>query len=138
MNIQTSPFTQELKEKIKEGFNEFAIEQMGLSDAQPYQVFHLTENKELKGAAVFRYFWNAVEVKQLYIAKDHRGKGIGTELMNRVQHFARKQGCAFISLNTLSFQALPFYLERGYTLEFTRKGYSHEVEMHYLIKYLNE
>lgn len=43
-----------------------------------------------------------------------RGQGIGTRLMALAEQVARERGCPRVFLETLSFQALPFYEKLGY------------------------
>ncbi len=52
---------------------------------------------------------------ELLVLPDHaRGRGIGTELMDRAEAMVRERGGRGVWLDTFSFQARPFYEKRGY------------------------
>lgn len=55
-----------------------------------------------------------LHVGWLWVSDDHRGQGIGTELMDRAEAMAREWGCHHAHLTTLDFQASRFYERRGY------------------------
>lgn len=44
---------------------------------------------------------NTAELQKMYIAKSHRGKGIGTQLLKSCLDYAKKQGYSGIYLETL-------------------------------------
>jgi len=45
-----------------------------------------------------------------------RGRGYGRELLAAAEQEAVRHGCRAAHLDTMSFQALPFYLKQGYTV----------------------
>jgi GNAT superfamily N-acetyltransferase len=54
------------------------------------------------------------QVSALWMPEALRGQGIGTQLMAQAETLARERGCPRMFLETLSFQALPFYEKLGY------------------------
>lgn len=60
-----------------------------------------------------------VFVELLAVAEEGRGKGIGGQLMTRIEEEARLRGMDGIWLDTFSFQAPEFYRRLGYS-EFGR------------------
>jgi len=52
----------------------------------------------------------------LYIDENYRGKDVGTELVRKVEEFARENDCSLVRMNTYSFQARGFYEKLGYSL----------------------
>jgi GNAT superfamily N-acetyltransferase len=64
----------------------------------------------LWGRAVYDWLF----VDYLVVPEEARGTGIGTELMQRAEAFARENNCVGVWLDTFSFQALPFYEKLGY------------------------
>lgn len=86
-------------------------------------------------AVIVKPFWGAPHVKTLWTHKDHRQKGLATQLMHKAYEFALEQKLAFLFVETFSFQALEFYRDKmGYALEFTRHGYAGGASFHYLRK----
>jgi GNAT superfamily N-acetyltransferase len=85
-----------------------------------YQAFGLFINDPATGAVtggatgyalldwLFIQFFSVPEVL--------RGTGVGTELMNRVEAFARERGLIGMWLDTFEFQARPFYEKLGFSV----------------------
>ncbi|ROU00095.1 GNAT family N-acetyltransferase [Histidinibacterium lentulum] len=70
-------------------------------------------------AARFSLDLKWVFVELLAVAEEGRGKGIGRQLMARLEEEARVRGMDGIWLDTFSFQAPEFYRRQGYS-EFGR------------------
>lgn len=58
------------------------------------------------------YDWLFVEL--LFVPEPLRGRGIGSDLMNRAEHEAVARGCHSVWLDTFEFQAPGFYERLGY------------------------
>jgi hypothetical protein len=43
--------------------------------------------------------------------------------MHEAENLGRKHGASFVTLNTMDWEALPFYQKLGYSIEFTRVGW---------------
>ncbi|SDX93708.1 GNAT family N-acetyltransferase [Roseicitreum antarcticum] len=77
-----------------------------------------------------------VFVELLAVAEAGRGKGIGGQLMARIEEEARLRGMQGIWLDTFSFQAPEFYKRLGFS-EFGRiDGYPEDGARHFLLKRL--
>jgi GNAT superfamily N-acetyltransferase len=55
-----------------------------------------------------------LHVDFLVVAPGHRGRGLGARLLQEAEARTRARGGLGVHLETLSFQALPFYLRQGY------------------------
>ncbi|KJD47187.1 GNAT family N-acetyltransferase [Paenibacillus terrae] len=73
--------------------------------------------------------WNWVEVDILWIDQSYRGKGYGSQLLGEIEQIAKDKGCAFIQLNTFTFQAPDFYEKYGYevigVIDDAPRGFKH-------------
>jgi GNAT superfamily N-acetyltransferase len=58
--------------------------------------------------------WLAVQA--VWLPDDLRGRGHGSTLLELAEKEGLRRGCKQAFLETLSFQALPFYEKRGYTI----------------------
>ena len=58
------------------------------------------------------------------------------QLMQKAEEIARKRDCLFMTVNTMDFEARPFYEKHGYTVEFTRSGFEKNSVMYFLRKAL--
>ncbi|WP_198651606.1 GNAT family N-acetyltransferase [Dyella sp. C11] len=74
------------------------------------------EEGTVVGGVVAAIYLGWLQVSALWLADELRGNGYGSQLLALVEDAAARQGCANAFLETLSFQALPFYEKRGYTV----------------------
>jgi ribosomal protein S18 acetylase RimI-like enzyme len=135
--IEPEKLTHDLKSHIFERFANHSISQVGTDMKNPSVSFVAREeNGEFAGAIVCELFWGALYVKYLMIEERLRGKRLGTMLLEKAEAFGKENNCAFSFLETMSFQALDFYIKNGYLLEFTRAGFYQGHSFHYLKKTL--
>jgi GNAT superfamily N-acetyltransferase len=71
---------------------------------------------KVAGGLLGETYWEWLHVGILWIQSSARGQGIGSELLARAEEEARGRGCHSAFLDTLSFQALPFYQHSGYEI----------------------
>jgi ribosomal protein S18 acetylase RimI-like enzyme len=78
------------------------------------------DNERLVGFAAAQYAaWNRRAILwHLYVAPNHRGRGVGTRLLDSVEAFAREQGarCLWLETQNVNVPALRFYLRSGFAL----------------------
>lgn len=86
-------------------------------------VFTLKEGDNLIGGMVYTIFGEWLELDYFWVDRESRNKGIGSKILGEVEDFARERGCKRASLNTLNFQAKPFYEKNGYIVVYTQKNY---------------
>lgn len=83
----------------------------------PYQqiaIFARDQKGTIVGGATGEVTWGWLYVDMLWVNEDHRGNGIGSNLMARIEELAREYNVVGYHLGTTDFQALDFYLKRGY------------------------
>ncbi|WP_410219398.1 GNAT family N-acetyltransferase [Paracoccus sp. (in: a-proteobacteria)] len=111
---------------------------IGKSFASEKLFYEAHENGEYLGGLSARFALDLkwVFVELLAVAKAGRGKGIGTQLMARMEEEARLRGMQGIWLDTYSFQAPEFYKCLGFS-EFGRiDGYPEDGARHFFMKRL--
>lgn len=83
---------------------------------QPVQAFAVNDDGELIGGCAGRTVdvWHWLTVDTMWVALDHRGRGLGRRLLAVVEDQARERGCKWSKLNTWDFQAPLFYERLGY------------------------
>jgi ribosomal protein S18 acetylase RimI-like enzyme len=63
-----------------------------------------------------RCLWGSMYVDVIFVPKQLRRSGIGSEVMQRAEAEAIRRGCHSIWLDTYNFQALSFYERLGFTV----------------------
>ena len=79
-------------------------------------VFHIVEDGTATGGATGYASFDWVFLELLFVPETLRGKGVGSELLARVEAFAREHKMLGVWLDTFNFQARPFYERHGYAV----------------------
>jgi GNAT superfamily N-acetyltransferase len=79
-------------------------------------LFIRDEANTIVGGLLGETAWGWLHVSILWISEQLRGQGYGSHLLALAEAEALRRGCYGSHLDTLSFQALPFYQKYGYTL----------------------
>jgi GNAT superfamily N-acetyltransferase len=76
------------------------------------------------GGVTAKLYRDSLYIDDLYLEDAFRGQRLGTRLMDLAEGRGREMGCAFAYLDTMDWQARPFYEKRGYRLiyEFSYEG----------------
>jgi len=91
---------------------------------------------ELVGCVGWVPHGDGVELKKLYVAKTDRERGLGRQLVDRVEEAATKRGAAFVQLwsDSKFLPAHRFYRRRGYVRDGqtrTLEDLSDTIEFHF-------
>jgi len=101
---------------IVKGLTEFNRQQTGGATPE----YLLATVRDADGALVGGLFgatylgW--LQVHSVWLPDELRGRNFGTQLMKIAEAEALRRGCPRVFLETLEFQALPFYEKCGYTV----------------------
>ena len=98
--------------------------------------FPLKDDLQTIGGIHGYIYYGAMHIDELWIATNHRNQGLGKKLSSQAEDLARLKHYSFITVNTMSFEAKPFYEKLGYLVEFKREGYSKNSQMYFLRKNL--
>lgn len=78
-----------------------------------------------------------LNIKYLWVSDAVRGSGVGRQLIKTAEDEARRKGCTHALVDTVSFQARPFYEKQGYQLQLSLQDYPYPgMQRHYLTKTL--
>lgn len=130
--VHTLEFAELAKQKVAE-FNALhwdstKRQQLGLK---------LEDNEgHLIAALAGRTFGHWFYLESLWLDEKVRGKGVGSKLLIEAETLAKARGCSFVILDTLDFQAKPFYERHGYQLEWTQSNYPFTGSKHFMTKRL--
>jgi GNAT superfamily N-acetyltransferase len=68
------------------------------------------------GGLLGETYWGWLHIDILWLDERVRRKGYGSEILAMAEQEAVQRGCGHAFLDTLSFQALPFYQKAGYVV----------------------
>lgn len=120
-------------------FHEISAEAFRAKELAPicqFSVFIKDQKQNILGGATGVTFYGSLYVDMLWVDKALRHQGWGTKLIYEAEKIGRKRGASFVTLNTMDWEALPFYQKLGYSIEFTREGYEKHSKMFTLRKTL--
>lgn len=134
--ITQSPITAALKASIGQAFAQHSLSMTGVDLAYEPIAFEIQDQGVNVGVCVVQFFWGNLHIQSLIVHPDYRQKGLGKQLMIHALNFAKAQGCAFASVEIMSFQAPEFYQKMGFNIDFKREGYATGASVYYLRKAL--
>jgi GNAT superfamily N-acetyltransferase len=83
---------------------------------RPLAIFLRAANGSLVGGLLGGTYWGWLHVDILWIHESLRYQGYGQALLLAAEQEAKRRGCRYAHLDTMSFRALPFYEQQGYTI----------------------
>jgi GNAT superfamily N-acetyltransferase len=117
MNVIIS--TEEMPDPVEVQFvyqslAEFNREKTGNHDYRKLVVFIKDEHGSVHGGLIGSTYWGWLHVDILWIDEPLRGNGWGSNILRTAEEEAVRRECFHAHLDTMSFQALPFYQKHGY------------------------
>ena len=104
---------------------------------KPFAFFVRDELNQIHGGCSGFIFYGCCYIDLLWVETKMRGKSYGKELINSVEQLATKDNCNFIAVNTMDWEALDFYKQLGFYVEFERKGFDKDSILYFLRKNLS-
>jgi GNAT superfamily N-acetyltransferase len=126
LHLQQVPLCPQVQALIFKGLSDYGLARTGVAGDNldvPATSFEAWDGTQLAGAVVVKVFWGQTHVRLLYVSPAYQGQGLGSRLMDQAANWARQQGCQFMFVETMSFQATGFYQKNGFILEMERPGY---------------
>jgi GNAT superfamily N-acetyltransferase len=135
LELQPSPSVDDAR-LVESGLRSFTDGHAGPVNARPFGVYLRASDGSTLGGLNAELRWTWLYVAHLWLPEEHRGRGIGSELLRRAEEFAREQGARAAYLDTLDFQAVDFYQRRGYMVFGTLEDFPPGFRRFYLQKAL--
>lgn len=109
--------SEETAQAIERGLNAYNRKTVDVNlESKPVNVAVRDSVGKVCGGIVARVNADALYVSLVWLEDHLRGTGQGRRMMQKVEDEGRKLGARIAWLNTLSFQARPFYEKLGYRL----------------------
>jgi len=97
----------------------------------------LKNNKgEVIAGAAGRTFGDWLLINTLWVSNELRGQDIGSNILKEIEFAAKQRGCVKCLLDTLNFQAMPFYEKHGYQTQWIQENYPKTGCKYFMLKEL--
>ncbi len=107
-----------------------------VSERLPLAVQITNDNNEVIAGASARTFGNWLLINTLWVSEALRGQNIGQQILQTLEDKAKERGCKKSLLDTLNFQAMPFYKKYGYQTQWVQKNYPETGCKYFMVKEL--
>lgn len=120
---------------LDEKIAEFNWQNWEVSERLPIAVQIKSDGNVIAGAAG-RTFGDWLQLSTLWVSADYRGQQLGAKILTQLEKAAKERGCKKCLLDTLNFQAMPFYQKFGYEIVWTQQGYPKTGCKYFMVKQL--
>jgi ribosomal protein S18 acetylase RimI-like enzyme len=128
--------TPEEETVLLEGLIADAAKAKGMSPITPFAFIINDDNGKVLGGAKGATLYGCLYVDLLWIDPSLRKQGWGRKLMQEAENLGKKRKCTFATVNTMDWEALPFYQSLGYQIEYVGEGFEKNSKMYALRKSL--
>ena len=111
-------------------------QQRKLDPLQFFAFFIRDEHNKILGGCNGGTLHGGLHIDQLWVDESIRDQHYGTTLILAAEKFGKERGCAFATVNTMSWEAPEFYKKLGFEVEFIRHGFKHDSSFYFLRKAL--
>ncbi len=129
--------SQQLIADIEKKIEEFNLENWEVKEKVPLAIEMKNENGKLVAGATAKTFGYWLLIDNIWVDESLRGKNIGTQILQELEKAALERGCKFALLDTLNFQAKPFYEKFGYQVQWIQENYPKDGCKFFMVKKLN-
>ena len=120
MQIQiTDTITEDDQNALLAGLRAYNRQFLRTTNFGDLAVYWRDERNDILGGLIGKIKGEWLCIDFLWMHDSLRKGGYGTKLMQAAEQTARERGCLHALVDTMSFQALPFYQKNGYQLQMT-------------------
>lgn len=127
---------QEIIDYLNKKIADFNWAHWEVSERSPLAVQIKNDQGEIIAGAAARSFGDWLLLDTLWVADELRGQNIGSEILKKIEASGKKRGCIKCLLDTLNFQAMPFYEKHGYKTQWVQQGYPKTGCKYFMVKEL--
>jgi GNAT superfamily N-acetyltransferase len=113
--LDESP-SEKIKEQLHQGIRDYNRPHLGEYHLHFFSLYKNDDQNNLI-AGIYGFILSPHQVLRLeyvWVDEAHRGKGLGTSLLQQAEDYATQHHCKRIQIRTFSFQAPEFYQKLGY------------------------
>lgn len=116
LTLQETPLPKDVK-LVQDRLREYNISKVGDDDHhRTLGIFLRDPAGNILGGLLGDTYWGWLYISILWIDERLRGQGYGEKLLAAAEEEAIRRGCTHAHLETMSFQAQPFYEKHCYTV----------------------
>ncbi len=115
MSIEPEP-AETVRAAVLAGLRAYNRRHAEAPDFRPLVLAARSTEGTIIGGLVAETGWRWLHIDLLWVAENHRGRGLGRRLLHSAENEARARGAGHAYLDTFDFQARPFYEREGYTV----------------------
>jgi GNAT superfamily N-acetyltransferase len=110
------PATSAEAEILNDKIDAFNVQQVSFQgEAEIFKDYVVKDNSLIiAGIRSCFYLGECLSINVLFVDENHRCKGLGSLLLNKVEADAKAMGAKLCHLDTFDFQAKDFYIKHGY------------------------
>jgi ribosomal protein S18 acetylase RimI-like enzyme len=127
---------QQLIDYLEEKIYYFNWANWEVNERTPLAVQIKNDNGEVIAGAAGRTFGDWLLINTLWVSDELRGQNIGSQILTEIEFAAKQRGCVKSLLDTLNFQAMPFYEKHGYKTQWIQKNYPKTGCKYFMLKEL--
>ena len=127
---------QELIDYLNKKIYEFNWANWEVKERLPLAAQIKNDSGEVIAGAAARSFGDWLLLDTLWVSDELRGQNIGSQLLQKIEVTGKNRGCTKCLLDTLNFQAMPFYEKHGYITQWIQSGYPKEGCKYFMVKKL--
>lgn len=135
LEILESP-SQQLLDEIEDKIRQFNLQNWEMYDRKPLAVVLKDEAGGMQAGASARTFGNWLLIDYIWVDESLRGQNVGRDLLQTLEAKAVERGCVYALLDTLNFQARPFYEKFGYQVQWVQEAYPRDGCKYFMTKRL--
>lgn len=114
---------QALVDFLSQQISDFNWARWEVSERLPFAMQVKNDVGDVIAGAAGRTFGDWLLLDTLWVSDVLRGQNVGSKILKQVEVLGKQRGCKRCLLDTLNFQAKPFYEKHGYQVEWTQQGY---------------
>jgi GNAT superfamily N-acetyltransferase len=115
---------------------EFNAERWEVKVKVPIVVRVTNDKGEITAGCAGKTFGSWLMIDNLWVREDMRGHDLGSKILAQIESAAKARGVKYVLLDTLNFQARPFYEKHGYKVQWTQEHYPRDGRKFFMSKEL--
>lgn len=104
----------DLDSRLSSELDAFNTAASGVDDQREFTVRAVDGDGQLLGGLSGWTWGTCAGIAMVWVSEDHRGSGVGAELLAAAEQVARDRGCRRLTVSSFTFQAPAFYERHGF------------------------